>query len=141
MKHQALYSLTKKDTFFSILFGFIFWAAGAAISYICSLYEIQNNFSGFLVYATIGLSSGYLTIWTFQFIAKISFDNLLQALALGGMTATFFDGICLNWFSHLYSSNGIHGAAFGGAFVLWGIFSLYFAYFTLLLLQKKKETL
>ncbi len=62
---------------------------------------------------------------------------MLESIAIGLLVATFLDGIFINWVSQIYSIN-IEGLKFGSAFVLWGVFAVYFSYFTQIWPKNKK---
>jgi hypothetical protein len=43
----------------SALLGMFFWAMGAIISYISSMHNISNNWSGLAMFILVGLPSGF----------------------------------------------------------------------------------
>lgn len=131
-------SLTKKQITLSILIGLLFWACGAAISYVGSLLGAGANSVGILIYLLVGVPSGFLTIIIMQFLTKVRDDQILSSLAIGLAAALLLDSTLILFYPALYSATH-EGSFFAGPFILWGVFNLYFAYFVMMYVRHKRK--
>jgi hypothetical protein len=102
-----------------IILGIVFWfIAAMTVKLLGNAVFTEYNLYRLLMFAaTFPISFVFIQI-TVK-IAKLKKDEILNAVVIMTITATFLDGIAITWFRQLYAES-FETALYGAAWILFG---------------------
>jgi hypothetical protein len=102
-----------------IILGIVFWfIAAMTVKLLGNAVFTEHNIYRLLMFAATFLISFVFVQITVK-IAKLKKDEILNAVVIMTITATFLDGIAMTWFRQLYAES-FETALYGAAWILFG---------------------
>lgn len=103
-----------------VALGVAFWFAAALFIRVAGPAIFSENNPNLIIIFVLALPVSYGFIFISQKVVKLQKSEILKAVVLMTITATFLDGVALTWFRQLYAPT-FEAALYGAALILWGV--------------------
>lgn len=102
-----------------IILGVVFWFSGAmSVKILGSSVFTENNLYRIAMFVML-FPVSYIFLLISVKVANLNKSEILNAVVIMTITATFFDGIALTWFRQIYAES-FETALYGAAWILFG---------------------
>jgi hypothetical protein len=103
-----------------IILGVVFWLTAAMSVKLLGNDVFTENSSYKIIMFAMLFPVSYLFIFISRKVAKLEKSEILHAVVIMTITATFCDGIALTWFRKLYAET-YEVSHYGSAWILFGL--------------------